>query len=1004
MADGGKLIIKIDGDDSGFKQVTGGLSKVGGPALKGLAVSATAVGTAVIGIGTAAIKAYGDFEQLAGGAELMFGEAFGYIEERAKNAFNTVQLSQNDYLKQVNGFAVGLKTAMGGSEQAAAELADKIINAEADVIAATGNAAENVQNAFNGIMKNNFTMLDNLQIGITPTKEGFQELIDKVNVWNAENGKMTQYTIDNVADCQSALVDYIEMQGLSGYAAEEASGTIQGSFAMLKASITDLFTGLTDPEQDIGVLIENVFESLIIFAENIKPRIQEVLSGIGNVIQELAPLLITEIMNLIPEIIPVIIDGGIQLGTSFIKAITDQFPLLADGLTGIGIIFASFKIGTAIQGIVTGFQNAKLALALFSAEANGVSIAQAALNGTLKAGEVITALLTGKMTLAELAQAALAKGQAILNAVMAANPVALVVIAIGALIAIFVTLWNNCEGFREFWIDLWDKIVEWVSGAVEKIKVFFTQKVPQAFQAVIDFIKNNWQSILLFITNPIAGALSLLYNLNPKFKEWVDGLVAKIKSWFSGMVNIGKNIVDGLWEGIQNAKNWLLGKIREWCGSILNGIKAFFGIASPAKSMIPIGQYIVEGLALGVDRNGYVAINALRSLGYDMRTEVEKVQDEIANSSMSIEDMIRFEEPDYSKLTLKEQRYVDNMIAYNKTKRYQDREDEKQKLIDSRDEKIKNAKDAAEKSKAWAEWEKAENERINKENEEDAQRARERLEYDMKKSVEDERKLIEAAQKDVANNQEKILDTFTQMATEAYETLEDLESARQDLADRLKDHSSLFEIKTGQYWNGDSYEKLLLTDWDKKNAELTKFNDNLLALQDRAELPAGFFDKVRDLPVNDAIRFTDRLLNANDEEFTKYIEGWKENQELSETYATNLYADETEKALKEIEGDFEAFGTTLDSLGAGNAEAWGKGFLEEVRKQIPVILDAINSAFGGIISLPSYALESGNTVQHYTTYTEKAPIVIDAPVVFDNREVGRMVYTAYNDESRRVGG
>lgn len=616
MADGGKLIIKIDGDDSGYRKVTGGLSKYGGATLKSLAVGAAAVGTAIIGTGTAAIKAYGDYEQLAGGAKLMFGNAYDYIAEKAKTSFKDVQMSHNDYLKQVNGLAVGLKTAMGGSEQAAAELADKIITAEADIVAATGNAAENVQNAFNGIMKNNFTMLDNLQIGITPTKEGFQELIDKVNAWNAENGKMTKYTINNVADCQSALVDYIEMQGLSGYASKEASQTIQGSFAMVKASITDLLAGLTDPKQDISVLIKNVFESLKIFAENIKPRVKEVLSGIGSVVQELAPLLITEIMNLIPEIVPVIIESGVQLGQSFITAITDQFPLLTSGLTVIGTMFAAFKIGTTIQGIVQGFQQAQISLALFTAQTNGASIAQAALNGTLSIGEAVVALLTGKMSLAQIAQAALAKGQAALNAVMAANPIALVVLAIGALIAIFVTLWNNCEGFREFWISLWDNIVAWVSGAVEKIKVFFTEKIPQAFQAVIDFIKNNWQAILTFITNPIAGALSLLYNLNPKFKEWVDGLVAKIKTWFSGMKDIGKNLLEGLWNGINDKVAWLKGKV----SGVVDKIKSWFtgkdgfDTHSPSKWSEGVAENVDEGFAKGIIGKKNVVYSSFKEL------------------------------------------------------------------------------------------------------------------------------------------------------------------------------------------------------------------------------------------------------------------------------------------------------------------------------------------------------------------------------------------------------
>ena len=118
-------------------------------------------------------------------------------------------------------------------------------------------------------------------------------------------------------------------------------------------------------------------------------------------------------------------------------------------IEAIGIGILSWKIGTTIQNVVQGFQSAKIALALYSMETNGASIAQGLFNGTLTLGETLVGLFTGKVTLAELATAGLSKAQAILNAVMSANPIALVVLAIVALIAIFVVLWNKCEWKRE---------------------------------------------------------------------------------------------------------------------------------------------------------------------------------------------------------------------------------------------------------------------------------------------------------------------------------------------------------------------------------------------------------------------------------------------------------------------------------------------------------------------------------------------------------------------------
>lgn len=235
---------------------------------------------AVLDVSKASLAAYGDYEQLVGGAQLMFGDAYDYISQRSRQAYKNVQMSQTDYLRQVNGFAVGLKTAMGGNAKAAAELADKIVTAEADVVAATGNSQEAVQNAFNGIMKSNYTMLDNLQLGIVPTKEGFQSLIEKVNEWNEQNGRLTNYTIDNLADCQQALVDYIEMQGLSGYAAMEAADTLQGSVSSVKAAWEDLLSAIgSGDENNVKNATDALMDSLSAAAENIVPIVKDIFGG-----------------------------------------------------------------------------------------------------------------------------------------------------------------------------------------------------------------------------------------------------------------------------------------------------------------------------------------------------------------------------------------------------------------------------------------------------------------------------------------------------------------------------------------------------------------------------------------------------------------------------------------------------------------------------------------------------------------------------------------------------
>ena len=327
------LFVKISVDDQASSQVetlSGKLKSGLATAAKVGASAVVAAGAAIVAIGKQAVEQYAEYEQLVGGAELMFGDAYDFVAEKAKNAYSTVQMSQNDYLRQVNGFATGLKTALGGNAQAAAELADKIVNAEADVVAATGASQEMVQNAFNGIMRSNYVMLDNLQLGITPTKEGFQEVIDKVNEWNAANGEATNYVIDNLADAQSALVDYIEMQGLQGYAANEAANTIQGSLASMKGAWQNLLTGVANDNANFEVLVSNFVDSLVGVGANIIPRINIVIQGLTQLITEASQTIIPLAVETLLQNLPAIVAAGMDLIMALVNGILDNIDLLID--------------------------------------------------------------------------------------------------------------------------------------------------------------------------------------------------------------------------------------------------------------------------------------------------------------------------------------------------------------------------------------------------------------------------------------------------------------------------------------------------------------------------------------------------------------------------------------------------------------------------------------------------------------------------------------------------
>lgn len=453
------------------------------------------------------VSNFAEFEQLAGGTELMFGDAADYVMQKSEEAYRTVQMSQNDYLQQVNGFAVGLKTALGGNEQAAAELAHKIITAEADIVAATGNSQEAVQNAFNGIMKSNYTMLDNLQLDITPTKEGFQEVIDKVNEWNAANGNATHYMIDNLADCQAALVDYVEMQGLAGYASNEAGSTIQGSWS----SVLALF-------------------------ENIKTKVGE----------QLAPVVMGFLQQLSGWMETVDWDAfAAKLGESFGKLtewigsidFTTFFDAGINGVTG----FVE-KLGGLIEKLISIIENMSGfmdTLQTLWPIILGVATAIGTFSAALKIVDIIKNVATALKAL---------------WAVLLANPIVAIIALIAGLIVYFVNLWNTNEEFRAKVIEIWNAVKTAITNAVNAIKTGITNAfnavkttVTNIFEGIKNTATNIWNGIKDTISNAINGAKNTVTNVLNAIKSTFSTVFNGIKSFLSPVVDWLKGIFNFEW-------------------------------------------------------------------------------------------------------------------------------------------------------------------------------------------------------------------------------------------------------------------------------------------------------------------------------------------------------------------------------------------------------------------------------------------------------------------------
>ncbi len=542
-------------------KLLGTMAKIGAAAI-------AAGGAAVLAVGKQALSSYADYEQLVGGAKLMFGDAYDFIADKAANAYKTVQMSQNDYLQQVNGFATGLKTALGGNEQAAAELADRIINAEADVVAATGNSQEAVQNAFNGIMKSNYTMLDNLQIGITPTKEGFQEVIDKVNEWNTANGRATEYQIENLADCQSALVDYIEMVGMQGYASREAADTIQGSVASMKGAWSNLLTGIADENADFKTLTSNFVDSLVSVGKNIIPRISVILGGISQLVTSASTTIIPMVITTITDNLPALLQAAVALVGALGQGIIDSLPAITQA--AIDILF--FLVNGLIENLPT------------------------LIDGIVQVTLTIVQMLTSPDFLTQLIETAILLIMTLAQGLIDAIPqlIAAVPLIIGNLLAAIIV---ELPSIIQMGIDLLFALIDGIIQCIPEL----VAAVPTLIIAFINGIVNNLDKIILAAPQIIVSLITGIVGAIPELIATVPRIIAAIADTIRNYDwgSIGRNIVQGLKDGIagmwDNIKNWFSEKV----DGLVGGVKRILGINSPSKVFAGIGGFMAEGLGEG---------------------------------------------------------------------------------------------------------------------------------------------------------------------------------------------------------------------------------------------------------------------------------------------------------------------------------------------------------------------------------------------------------------------
>ena len=567
----GSVVIGVEVDtDPAQKSVQSLGDKLKGSIVAAAKAATVALGAAVTGVAalsTAAVNSYGEYEQLVGGVETLFKDSSAVVMEYATNAYKTAGLSANEYMTTVTSFSASLLQSLGGDTEQAAQMADMAITDMSDNVNKMGSTMESVQNAYNGFAKQNFTMLDNLKLGYGGTKEEMERLLS-----DAEKLSGIEYDVSSYADIVSAIHIIQTEIGITGTTALEASTTIQGSISSMKSAWGNLVTGLADNNADMSQLIDNVLESAKTVAQNIIPVVETAISSIGQMIAELAPLIGTELPGLIMQVLPSLLEAGVQLLQGILEGIVTAFPELQATAAELFNRFIGFLQENLPQMISSGLE------ALLSFSAGFRENVGALVDNAI---ELIITLADG---------------------IIEALPD--LIATVPEIISNFANAINaNAPQLPKSAAELIAKLVK---GLIDNIPVII-QNIPEIIKAIVDTILAfNWLNlggkIIEFFAQGIKGMLSSIVNVAKDIiKSITDG--GGLKNLPQMALQWGKDLISNFVSGIKST----VGKVGDAVFGVADKIASLLHFSEPDEGPLSnfhtYGPDMVELFANGIEKS-----------------------------------------------------------------------------------------------------------------------------------------------------------------------------------------------------------------------------------------------------------------------------------------------------------------------------------------------------------------------------------------------------------------
>ncbi len=557
LKDNGKAVEDTaDKHESSMARIGAAASK----AMQAVSAALAGAGTAVAGLVKTSLSGYAEQEQLIGGVDTLFGDSAEAVVKNANRAFSAAGLSANEYMETVTSFSASLIASLNGDTYEAMEFANIAIVDMADNANKMGTSIESIQNAYQGFAKQNYTMLDNLKLGYGGTKEEMQRLLD-----DAKKITGYDYDITKFVDIVDAIHEIQDAMGIAGATADEAATTIEGSTNAMKAAWTNLITGMGSDNADLNQLINLFVDSSITMLDNVVPRVQTILSGMGTAIQDLAPVISDALPGMIDAVLPGLLEAGASLLSGLADGVIESLPVLVPVSANI--------VGQLAKSALNGLpQLADTAVKIVGTLADDLSNELPSL--VPSATQMVTKIIE---TIISLAPDLLASALKLMGA--------------------------------------------FAQGVVNSLPVLASE-APKLIKTLCQTIADNLPQILSMAGTVVAtlatGLIESLPDLGYAAGEILGVVIDGIKSGLFGIWSIGGQIVDGLWDGIREKASWLSEKVTGMFSGIVNGVKDMLGIHSPSTVFSGIGANMAAGMGKGWDDQiGSVRQDITRSLRFD---------------------------------------------------------------------------------------------------------------------------------------------------------------------------------------------------------------------------------------------------------------------------------------------------------------------------------------------------------------------------------------------------